>query len=102
MPILPEKWSDILPDIVYETTDKRLVSFGKKQIRLGQKYDPNNKHIKAIENGIVPPNGTIGLIPSQETGYDLKSKVLGQGGDYRFHGKFIDGVLHFPGERTNH
>ena len=102
MSTLPETWSDIEADIVYETTDGRLVSFGKKQIRIGKKYDPNNKHIKAIQNGIVPSDGSIGLVSSQEPGYDLKSKVLGQGGDYRFHGKFIDGVLHFPGERTNH
>jgi len=42
-------------------------------------------------------------------GYDLKSKVLGKGGDAcgglrlrRFHAKFIDGILHFPGLVTEH
>jgi hypothetical protein len=39
----------------------------------------------------------------------LKSKVLGKGGDAcgglrlrRFHAKFIDGILHFPGLVTEH
>ncbi|WP_088241921.1 hypothetical protein [Calothrix rhizosoleniae] len=43
-----------------------------------------------------------GLVPSQEEDYDLKSKVLGKGGNRRFHGKFIDGVLHFTGLVTEH
>lgn len=45
---------------------------------------------------------TIGLVASQESDYDLKSKVLGKGGDRRFHAKFIDGILHFPGLITEH
>jgi len=44
----------------------------------------------------------IGLVPSQEEGYHLKSKVLGEGGDYRYHGKYIEGVLHFPGVKKSH
>jgi hypothetical protein len=79
-----------------------LVSFSTKQIRLAKRYDQNNKHLKAIQNGRVTPDGSIGLVPSEEAGYDLKSKVLGEGGDYRYQGKFIDGVLHFPGVKTSH
>ncbi|MCL1470204.1 hypothetical protein [Argonema antarcticum] len=69
---------------------------------MGIKYDQNNKHLKAIEKGQVSPRGNIGLVPSEVEGYDLKSKVLGKGGDRRFHGKIIDGVLHFPGFVTEH
>lgn len=102
MELLPSSWADIIPDVVYQTLDGRGVSFSKKQIRLGQKYDANNKHIKAIQNGRVPPDGNVGMVPSELEGYDLKSKVLGEGGDYRFHGKFIEERLHFPGIRTSH
>ncbi|WP_335044278.1 hypothetical protein [Nostoc sp.] len=42
------------------------------------------------------------MVASQESGYDLKSQVLGKGGDRRFHAKFIDGRLHFPGLVTEH
>jgi len=99
---LPNSWQEIQPDTVYQTTDGRLVSFGKDQIQLGITYDQNGKHLRAIEKGRVPPKGNNGLVPSQEAGYDLKSKVLGKGGDYRFHGRIIDGVLHFPGKITDH
>ncbi|MCP2732079.1 hypothetical protein, partial [Limnofasciculus baicalensis] len=74
----------------------------KKQIRTGKRYDPNNKHLKAIHFGRVPPDGSIGLVPSEIQGYHLKSKVLGEGGDYRYHGKFINEVLYFPGVKTSH
>ncbi|HLO50042.1 MAG TPA: hypothetical protein VK211_16615 [Kamptonema sp.] len=66
------------------------------------KYDQNNKHLKAIEKGIVAPRGNIGLVPSEIEDYELKSKVLGKGGDRRFHAIIIDGVLHFPGFITEH
>ncbi len=102
MESLPNNWADIQPDIIYQTLADMLVSFSKKQIRLGQRYDQNNKHLKAIQNGRVPPDGSIGLVPSEAEGYDLKSKVLGSGGDYRYYGKFIEGVLHFPGVKTSH
>ena len=102
MESLPNNWADIQPDIIYQTLADMLVSFSKKQIRLGKRYDQNNKHLKAIQNGRVSPDGSIGLVPSEEEGYDLKSKVLGEGGDYRYHGKFIDGVLHFSGVKTSH
>lgn len=69
---------------------------------MGIKYDSNGKHLKLIEKGQVASRGNIGLVPSQEEGFDLKSKVLGKGGDRRFHGKFIDDVLHFPGLVTEH
>lgn len=99
---LPSSWADILPEVIYQTLDALPVSFAKKQIRLGKRYDGNNKHIKAIQNGRVPADGNVGLISSELEDYDLKSKVLGEGGDYRFHGKFIEGALHFPGVRTSH
>jgi len=102
MEALPNSWADIQPEIAYETTHCQLVSFGTEQIEMGIKYDQNNKHLKAIEKGQVPPRGNIGLVPSPAEGYDLKSKVLGKGGDRRFHGKFINGVLHFPGFVTEH
>ncbi|MFB2898204.1 hypothetical protein ACE1CI_35250 [Aerosakkonemataceae cyanobacterium BLCC-F50] len=102
METLPDSWADIQPDTVYQTIDGRLVSFSKEQIQQGIKYDQNNKHLKAIEKGQVSPRGNIGLVPSEVEGYDWKSKVLGKGGDRRFHGKIIDGVLHFPGLLTEH
>jgi hypothetical protein len=62
----------------------------------------NEKHLKAIEKGKVPPRGGVGLVDSQEEGYDLKSKILGKGGDRRFHAMFMNEVLHFPGLTTEH
>ena len=99
---LPNNWADIQPDTVYTATSGLLISFASEQIKLGIKYDQNGKHLKAIEKGQVPTRGNVGLVPSQEEGYELKSKVLGKGGDRRFHAKFIDGVLHFPGWITEH
>ncbi len=102
MEALPNNWFDIQPDAVYQTTNGLLVSFANEQIKLGIKYDQKGKHLKAIEKGEVPGRGNIGLVLSQEEGYDLKSKVLGKGGAHRFHAKLIDGVLHFPGLATEH
>ncbi|MFH7026689.1 MAG: hypothetical protein ACHBN1_15065 [Heteroscytonema crispum UTEX LB 1556] len=99
---LPQLWADIQPDTIYQTINGLLVSFASEQIKLGMKYDQKGKYLKAIEKGEVTPRGNIGLVPSQEQGYDLKSKVLGKGGDRRFHAKFIDGILHFPGLVTEH
>ncbi len=99
---LSNSWADIQPDIIYQATNGLLVSFNQSQIQLGIKYDQNNKHLKAIEKGIVAPRGNIGLVPSEVEDYELKSKVLGKGGDRRFHGKILDGVLHFPGFFTEH
>jgi hypothetical protein len=99
---LPDNWIDIQPDTVYVSISGLLVSFASEQIKLGLKYDLKGKHLKAIEKGLVPPRGNVGLVASQESGYDLKSKVLGKGGDRRFHAKFIDGILHFPGLVTEH
>ncbi|MEQ8975535.1 MAG: hypothetical protein RIE73_34780 [Coleofasciculus sp. C1-SOL-03] len=99
---LPNSWADIQPDIIYQTANGLLVSFSQAQIQLGIKYDQNNKHLKAIERGIVASRGNIGLVPSEVESYDLKSKVLGKGGDRRFHGKIIEGVLHFSGFVTKH
>lgn len=102
METLPKKWADIQPDVTYNTAKELSVSFSQEQIKLGLKYDPNEKHLKAIEKGAVPPRSSVGLVPSQEEGYDLKSKTLGKGGDKRFNAKLIDGVLHFPGLMTEH
>ncbi len=99
---LPKLWTDIQSDTIYQASNDMRVSFSEEQIKLGIKYDTNGKHLKAIEKGTVSPRGNIGLVPSQEEDYDLKSKVLGKGGDRRFHAKFIDGVLHFPGLVTEH
>lgn len=99
---LPNSWEDIQPDTIYQATNGLLVSFSQAQIQLGIKYDQNNKHLKAIEKGIVAPRGNIGLVYSEIEDYELKSKVLGKGGDRRFHGKILDGVLHFPGFFTEH
>jgi hypothetical protein len=102
MEALPIRWSDVQPDVVYQTPAGLLISFASEQIKLGTKYDQKSKHLKAIEKGVVPVRGSMGLVPSQEEDYDLKSKVLGKGGDRRFHAKLIDGVLFFPGLTTEH
>jgi hypothetical protein len=102
MTALPNSWTETQPDVVYETGNSLLVSFASEQIRLGVKYDRNGKHLKAIEKGKVPPRGGMGLVDSQEEGYDLKSKILGKGGDRRFHAMFMNEVLHFPGLTTEH
>lgn len=99
---LPESWGDIQTDTMYQTVNGLFVSFASEQVKLGMRYDQKGKHLKAIEKGEVSPRGNIGLVPSQEEGYDLKSKVLGKGGDKRFHGRFADGILHFPGLVTEH
>ncbi|NDJ21018.1 hypothetical protein GS682_05035 [Nostoc sp. B(2019)] len=102
MEALPDNWADIQPDTVYLSTSGLLVSFAEEQIKLGLKYDQKGKHLKAIMKGQVPPRGNVGLVTSQESDYDLKSKVLGKGGNRRFHAKFIDGILHFSGLVTEH
>jgi hypothetical protein len=102
MAALPNNWNDIQPNVVYQTLKGLWVSFADEQIKLGVKYDQHGKHLKAIENGKIAPRGGVGLVVSQEEGFDLKSKVLGKGGDRRFHARFIDEVLHFPGFATEH
>jgi hypothetical protein len=102
MEALPDDWIDVQADVIYQTVKGLLVSFASEQIKLGTKYDQNGKHLKAIAKGNVSPRGGIGLVVSQEERYDLKSKVLGKGGDRRFHARFIGDVLHFPGFATEH
>jgi len=102
METLPQNWSEIQNDTIYLTSNGMKVSFAEQHIQQGIRYDSNNKHLKAINKGIVPPRGNIGLVASEVDGYDWKSKVLGKGGDRRFHGKMIDDVLHFPGFDTEH
>jgi hypothetical protein len=99
---LPETWFKLRPDVVYQTSQNLRVSFSLEQIKLGLKYDQASKHLRAISKGEVSARGAIGLVKSQEIGFDLKSKVLGKGGDCRFHGKFLESVLHFPGLITRH
>lgn len=101
-PLLPNSWQEIEPLIVYCSTEGRRVSFSNNQIRLGLIYDPVGKHLRAINKGLVPSKGSMGIVPSEEVDYDFKSKVLGKGGDRRFHGKIIEGILHFPGKQTHH
>lgn len=102
MATLRDSWGEIQPDTIYETINAQLVSFSKEQIQQGIKYDPKNKHLKAVEKGIVAPRGNMGLVASEVEGYDFKSKVLGKGGDRRFHARMINGILHFPGFITEH
>lgn len=99
---LPSQWSDIQPNIIYCTTNGLLVSFASSQIEQGIRFDNHNKHLKAITKGIVAPRGNMGLVPSEIAGYDFKSKVLGKGGDRRFHAQIIKDILHFPGFYTEH
>jgi hypothetical protein len=99
---LPNRWQEIQADETYCSADDRLVSFSPTQVQLGILYDTLGKHLRAINKGIVPPQGNSGLVPSEELDYDLKSKILGKGGDRRFHGKIVEGILHFPGKMTNH
>lgn len=101
-PELSNSWQEIQPDVVYQSAEGRLVSFSKTQIQLGVLYDPIGKHLRAINKGLVPPKGNTGMVPSEQADYDFKTKVLGKGGDRRFHGKIIEGILHFPGKQTNH
>jgi hypothetical protein len=98
---LPSRWLEIQADTIYQTIPGRLVSFAQTQIELGKKYDSQNKHLKAIEKGEVPPKGNMGLVPSQKEGYHLKSKVLGKGGNYRFHAQYTARSLNQEGEDTN-
>ena len=102
VPDLPDDWREIQADRTYCSKEGRFVSLSSTQIQLGILYDPLGKHLRAIHKGIVPPKGNSGLVPSEELGYDLKSKILGKGGDRRFHGKIVEGILHFPGKQTAH
>lgn len=99
---LPNAWPEIQPDEIYQSIEGRLVSFSINQIKLGILYDPIGKHLRAINKGLVSPKGNTGLVHSEEPGYDFKSKILGTGGDRRFHGKIVEGILHFPGKQTTH
>ena len=102
IPELPNRWQEIQADKVYSSSESRLVSFSQTQVQLGLLYDGLGKHLRAINKGLVPPKGNSGLVPSEEEGYNLKSKILGKGGDRRFHGKIVEGVLYFPGKVTSH
>ena len=101
-PELPNTWQEIQPDEIYQSLEGMRVSFSIKQINLGNLYDPIGKHLRAINKGRVPSKGNIGLVPSEEPDYDFKSKILGNGGDRRFHGKIVEGILHFSGKQTTH
>ncbi len=102
LPDLPARWSAIAADKVYCSNQGQLVSFSQDQVSLGILYDALSKHLRAINKGVVPPRGNTGLVSSEEPDYDFKSKILGKGGDRRFHAKIVDGVLHFPGKMTTH
>ncbi len=99
---LPLSWEEIQPDTVYQTKAVMLVTFSNKQILLGKTKDRDGNHIRAIDKGEVPPQGHQGLVRSEEPGFDFKSKALGKKlSHYRFHGKMLNGILHFPGKVTN-
>ncbi|WP_295620686.1 hypothetical protein [Chamaesiphon sp. GL140_3_metabinner_50] len=51
MDTLPNDWSDVQPDTIYQSTAGLLVSFADEQIKLGSRYNQNGKHLKAIEKG---------------------------------------------------
>jgi hypothetical protein len=46
-----------------------------------------SKFENALQKGLVPPKGQNGIVPSELEGYQYKIKILGQGGDFRIHGK---------------
>lgn len=102
VPALPNCWQEIQADETYCSAEGRLVLFSPTQIQLGILYEPLGKHLRAINKGLVPPNGNSGLVPPEALEYDLKSKVLGKGGDRRFHGRIVEGILQFPGKMTTH
>ena len=99
---LPLRWQEIDSGVIYAFSEYGRVSFVPIQVQLGLLYDPLGKHLRAIRKGFVAPKGNSGLVPSEEPGYDFKSKVLGKGGDRRFHGTMVDGILEFSGKMTNH
>ncbi|KAM3103626.1 hypothetical protein ACKFKF_01035 [Phormidesmis sp. 146-12] len=101
-PELPNQWQVIEVNKIYCFNNDQQVSFSQSQIELGTLYDGLGKHLKAIKKGVVPPKGNTGLVPSEELDYDFKSKILGKGGNRRFHAKIIEEVLHFPGKMTTH
>jgi len=99
---LPDRWQAIKADKIYRSNEGRLVTVSQTQIELGLLYDAIDKHLKAIHKGVVPPKGSNGLVPSEEPDYDFKSKILGKGGDRRFHARIVENILHFPGKMTTH
>lgn len=99
---LPNRWQEIEADEIYRSNEGRLVSLSQAQIELGILYDAIGKHLRAINKGIVPSKGSNGLVPSEQPDYDFKSKILGKGGDRRFHARIVAGILHFPGKMTTH
>jgi hypothetical protein len=99
---LPTSWLEIQSETIYQTKAGVVVSFSKKQILFAKNKDRDGNHLRAISKGEVPSQGHQGLVRSEEAGFDFKSKVLGKSvSHYRFHAKFINGVLHFPGKVTN-
>lgn len=88
-------WQDIEPDAPYLIGGTQ-VAFDKDVLGLLRKIDPRGKHLKAIEKGRVAPHGRSGLVSSEVQGYALKTKVLGQGGAVRVHGRYLlDSTLYF-------
>lgn len=88
-------WQDIEPDEPYVIGETR-VAFDEDVLSLLRRTDPHGKHWRAIEKGHVAPRGQSGLVPSEIRGYALKTKVMGQGGALRVHGRYLaDGTLYF-------
>jgi len=46
-----------------------------------------SKFENAMQKGLVTPKGQNGIVPSELERYQYKIKILGQGGDFRIHGK---------------
>lgn len=88
-------WQNLEPDVPYLIGDTR-GAFSKNVLRSLCRFDAHGKHLKAIEKGRVPPHGQNGMVPSEIQGYELKTKVLGQGGAMRVHGRRLtEGILYF-------
>ena len=101
-PRLPTSWRNIEREVIYQTQDGRLVKFGKRQIKVAKRIDHQNAHLEAIEKGRVASKHEEGLVPSQESGFELKSKAMGRGASHhRFHAFYDGNVLFFPGKHTN-
>ncbi|MCP3143635.1 eCIS core domain-containing protein [Pyxidicoccus xibeiensis] len=59
------------------------------------------KFENAMQKGVVPPKGQTGIVPSELEGYQYKIKILGQGGDYRIHGKVSGDTIIFDKVTTH-
>ena len=88
-------WQDLAPDELYLIGDTQ-VAFSKDVLYTLRRIDRQGKHLRAIEKGRIAPRGQKGLVSSEMRSYTLKTKVMGQGGAVRVHGRHLeDGTLYF-------